>query len=1253
MTSLSAKDQDDKAIPDRPHTFVMEWEAKERFSELQKDAVQRLYLCPAGQASSLRERCYQFNDLLELGSKQALRRLSEHEDNAQPYECVIVVKSVWQNGVDDAGHRRFMTTLQHLAKSHCRRLVILTLAAIRCEPAYPRVRHPLDAVYLGLAQGFAKETSSLQVSLYSLAQLDQPHIDAALAAKLENPNGATVGIGNGACWISTLVMTYLEPTPSPYRINATYLIIGGRSGIGAELSKYLARHFKATLVLVGRSRPNDSLLQELETLGGTPHFEQCDIAAPLALAQAMARYPRIDGIFHSALQLADSAFESMTVDHLQQSLQPKVHGGYQLFEALRRLPQHPAFVTFFSSIQSYIAYPGQANYTAGCLCTDALTDLFESVLSIPTRVINWGYWGSVGVVADDAYRSKMQRLQIGSIEPDQAMPLIERVITSSWLQVACLRQSKRSLRLRHIEPDRQIHAASVAKHLTSPTPPTKKDAYKLGQSINAIAHLLQSKSLPNDTLQEEYRALDNYARHRWHQTLRGHEWTIAPRHEKQWAALKHIPDAQSHDEDDFLLRYPRLRSHITLLERCLTHYPAVLSDQMTALQVLFPGGDACLLRNWYAETPTTRLLNVRLADVIVCHATTTHNHKLRILELGAGTGSTARVILPMVADYVEEYCFSDASEAFMTSASQEFSPYPFMRYQKIDATHIPPDIGNFDVIIAANVMHAVTPLGNALQGAAAVLKDNGLLLLNETVYRHDLLTIIFGIIEGWWPVDNATVKRISDSPLLDAENWRHALLSNGFNQVLAHGNDSFQLLIGSVGGRAKLAEVKGTDSQEAVDETGEIADRLCAIIGSVILLEAADLDRQAPLSDYGVDSILAIQILETLAAEFGAQSADVLERHQTITALAAHLSQSAPAARVPVPQQPSEGTTSGISEDIVDDSVINTVTAIIGDVILLEPEDIDRQAMLIEYGVDSILALNIIEQLSSVFGSQPPDLIEKHPSIVALARQLAPRPQAPAPVTASDTLPDTVSQHMVGGKRIAPGAYALSWMIEASGAQQLFNVCWHRPMVRLNDATLEYANGRFAIVDQRSGHVLCSGEYGLSPAVSSLPQPTLCLHSALILDSTSIYKNFEALGYNYGPLYRGIAVACIGDRQGLSVLVTPENCEKQLPPALIDAGLQTSILLTDAHAEGTQMLPTHLSSMRLYSLPFAGETVLCNATLISKNEKGARFDFCYSRLTGEVLFTLTGVLAVSVAFAKLETGHDILDTHRALQGSPA
>ncbi|MBV2240648.1 hypothetical protein KQR57_05175 [Bacillus inaquosorum] len=40
----------------------------------------------------------------------------------------------------------------------------------------------------------------------------------------------------------------------------------------------------------------------------------------------------------------------------------------------------------------------------------------EREWTCPVKIMNWGYWGSVGVVAEEIYQQKMAQAGIGSIE---------------------------------------------------------------------------------------------------------------------------------------------------------------------------------------------------------------------------------------------------------------------------------------------------------------------------------------------------------------------------------------------------------------------------------------------------------------------------------------------------------------------------------------------------------------------------------------------------------------------------------------------------------------------------------------------------------------------------------------------------------------------------------------------------------------------------------------------------------------------
>ena len=54
-------------------------------------------------------------------------------------------------------------------------------------------------------------------------------------------------------------------------------------------------------------------------------------------------------------------------------------------------------------------------------------------------MINWGYWGSVGIVTDERYRARMARMGIGSIEPGEGMAALEHLLSGPLPQVALVK----------------------------------------------------------------------------------------------------------------------------------------------------------------------------------------------------------------------------------------------------------------------------------------------------------------------------------------------------------------------------------------------------------------------------------------------------------------------------------------------------------------------------------------------------------------------------------------------------------------------------------------------------------------------------------------------------------------------------------------------------------------------------------------------------------------------------------------------
>jgi NAD(P)-dependent dehydrogenase (short-subunit alcohol dehydrogenase family)/SAM-dependent methyltransferase len=154
---------------------------------------------------------------------------------------------------------------------------------------------------------------------------------------------------------------------------------------------------------------------------------------------------------------------------------------------------------------------------------------------------------------------------------------------------------------------------------------------------------------------------------------------------------------------------------------------------------------------------------------------------LRVLEIGAGTGGTTSKVLPVLPAKRCHYVYSDVSGGFFASAEQRFAQYPFVRYQVLDIERPPKEQGyaahSFDLILAANVLHATRDIEATVDHVRQLLTPGGLLVLLEGLSRRPWLDLTFGLLEGWWRFDDALRR---DYPLLTFPQWASLLHKSGF-----------------------------------------------------------------------------------------------------------------------------------------------------------------------------------------------------------------------------------------------------------------------------------------------------------------------------------------------------------------------------------------------------------------------------------------------------------------------------------------
>ncbi len=235
-------------------------------------------------------------------------------------------------------------------------------------------------------------------------------------------------------------------------------------------------------------------------------------------------------------------------------------------------------------------------------------------------------------------------------------------------------------------------------------------------------------------------------------------------------------------------RFTECSAELTLLRGCGEHLAEVLRGKTDPLQLLFPGGSSELVESLYQESPFARTLNALVEETVAqAIADLDADRPLKILEIGAGTGGTSSQIIPRLPADRTEYVFTDVSELFTRKAQQKFSGYPFVRYGTLDIEQDPASQGfakgQFDVVLAANVVHATQDLSVTMGNIRDLLKPHGMVVLLEGACTQRWLDLIFGMTEGWWRFTDTDLR--PHNPLISPRQWTHLLENGGYEQAIA------------------------------------------------------------------------------------------------------------------------------------------------------------------------------------------------------------------------------------------------------------------------------------------------------------------------------------------------------------------------------------------------------------------------------------------------------------------------------------
>jgi acyl transferase domain-containing protein/SAM-dependent methyltransferase/aryl carrier-like protein len=212
-----------------------------------------------------------------------------------------------------------------------------------------------------------------------------------------------------------------------------------------------------------------------------------------------------------------------------------------------------------------------------------------------------------------------------------------------------------------------------------------------------------------------------------------------------------------------------------LMRRVGEALPEILTGRISPLEVLFPGGAFDRAAAVYESAPFAAAQKA-LGSIVGRLGT----RPLRILEVGSGTGALTAQLLPLLPPGSTLVC-SDLSVAFLSHLKQRFGEAAALQTMAFDLDRPEGAAGPFDVIVAANVLHATADLDAALRALRGRLAPGGLLGLVELQRAPRWIDLVFGITEGWW--------RFRDDPnlrshaVLDGAAWQARLSAQGFGDI--------------------------------------------------------------------------------------------------------------------------------------------------------------------------------------------------------------------------------------------------------------------------------------------------------------------------------------------------------------------------------------------------------------------------------------------------------------------------------------
>lgn len=172
-----------------------------------------------------------------------------------------------------------------------------------------------------------------------------------------------------------------------------------------------------------------------------------------------------------------------------------------------------------------------------------------------------------------------------------------------------------------------------------------------------------------------------------------------------WASLNQAERRETFDQlkDVLIAESNHMPPIPRMLERVMNHSVDIIQNKVSPIELLMEDSG---LKDLYDAA--SKKVGWELLFPHLCHS----NSRMRVLEIGAGTGGTTAVALDLLKDPSDlqtfsSYTFTDLSHGFLKAAEDRFKSVRNITYKILDISKDPLEQGfepaSFDLIIAANV----------------------------------------------------------------------------------------------------------------------------------------------------------------------------------------------------------------------------------------------------------------------------------------------------------------------------------------------------------------------------------------------------------------------------------------------------------------------------------------------------------------------------------------------------------------------